>query len=90
MEATADLALAQLLSGDLESAVATLGTVFELPPEKRVDGLLSRLKGVRAQLTVPALHRQREATTLGHQLEEFGRDSARSTLPGVPRYEIGS
>ncbi|MEU5299781.1 DNA-binding protein [Streptomyces noursei] len=88
MEATADLALAQLLNGDLESALTTLGPVFELPPEQRVDGLLSRLKGVRTQLTVPALQRHREASELGHHIEEFSRDSARSTLPGVPRLEI--
>ncbi|MER6914311.1 hypothetical protein ABT354_21790 [Streptomyces sp. NPDC000594] len=90
MEATADLALARLLDDDLESAATTLGPVFELPPEKRVDGLLSRLQGVRRQLTVPALHRHREATALGRRLEDFGRDSARSTLPGSPRYEIGT
>lgn len=87
---SADLAPGQLLNGDLESAVTTLGPVFELPPEKRVDGLLSRLQGVRTQLTVPALHRHREATELGRQLEGFGRDSARSTLPGTPRYEIST
>ncbi|MEU5432306.1 hypothetical protein AB0G73_02885 [Streptomyces sp. NPDC020719] len=90
MEATADLALAQLLNADLASAIATLGPVFELPPEQRVDGLLLRLNGVRSQLTVPALHRQREAVELGHHIEGFRRDSARSTLPGAPRYQLGS
>ncbi|MFC0843317.1 MULTISPECIES: hypothetical protein [Streptomyces] len=89
MEATADLALAQLLNADLASAIGTLGPVFELAPEQRVDGLLSRLKGVRSQLTVPALRRHREAVELGHYIEGFGRDSARSTLPGAPRYQIG-
>ncbi|MEV8393018.1 MULTISPECIES: DNA-binding protein [unclassified Streptomyces] len=90
MEATADLALAQLLNADLASAIATLGPVFELPPEQRVDGLLLRLNGVRSQLTVPALHRHREAVELGHHIEGFRRDSARSTLPGAPRYQLGS
>ncbi|MEU3373293.1 hypothetical protein ABZ734_22865 [Streptomyces sp. NPDC006660] len=88
MEATADLALAQLLNGDLESAVTTLGPVFQLLPEQRVDGLLARLRGVRTQLTVPALQRRREASELGHYIESFSRDSARSTLPGVPGLEI--
>ncbi|MEV0440504.1 DNA-binding protein [Streptomyces spectabilis] len=90
MEATADLALAHLLNADLESAITTLGPVFALPPEQRVDGLLSRLLGVRNQLTVPALHRHNEAVELGHHIEGFRRDSARSTLPGAPRYQIGS
>ncbi|MFJ8313041.1 MULTISPECIES: hypothetical protein [unclassified Streptomyces] len=84
-----DLALAQLLSGDLDSAVVTLAPVFELPPEQRVDGLLSRLTGVRSQLTAPAFQRNREAGELGRSIEGFSRDSASSTLPGAPRYEIG-
>ncbi|AYG79954.1 hypothetical protein DWB77_02073 [Streptomyces hundungensis] len=90
MEATVDLALAQLLNTDLASAVATLQPVFDLPPEQRVDGLLARLQGVRSQLTVPALHRHNEAVELGHHIEGFRRDSARSTLPGAPRYQLGS
>ncbi|MFD7017167.1 DNA-binding protein [Streptomyces sp. NPDC059928] len=90
MEATADLALAQLLNGDFEAAVTTLGPVFELPPEQRVDGLLSRLKGVRTQLTVPALQRRHEASELGHYIEGFSRDSAKSAMPGVPRSAIGN
>jgi hypothetical protein len=89
MEASADLALAQLLSGDLESAVTALAPVFDLAPEKRVDGLLSRLKGVRAQLAAPELRGNREAADLAHHLEGFGRDSARSTIPGAPSYVIG-
>ncbi|GHA93276.1 DNA-binding protein [Streptomyces termitum] len=89
MEASADLALAQLLSRDFESAVTALGPVFDLPPEKRVDGLLSRLRGVRSQLAAPELRGRREAAELARHIEGFGRDSARSMLPGAPSTAIG-
>lgn len=75
-KAAADLAAAQLLRGDLDAAATTLETVWAIPAEQRVAGLLERTGGLRRALTAPAFRETRVAVTLGEQIEEFGRLSA--------------
>ncbi|MFD5673030.1 DNA-binding protein [Streptomyces sp. NPDC127040] len=75
-KAAADLAAAQVLRGDLDAAAATLETVWLIPAEQRVAGLLERTGGLRRALTAPAFRGTRVAVSLGEQIEEFGRLSA--------------
>jgi hypothetical protein len=72
-KAAADLATAQLLRQDLDGAAATLETVWAVPREKRVAGLLERTGNLRTVLSAAAFRGSQLATDLGEQIEEFGR-----------------
>ncbi|ATZ23092.1 hypothetical protein SLAV_05935 [Streptomyces lavendulae subsp. lavendulae] len=75
-KASADLAAAQVLRGDLDAAAVTLETVWAIPAEQRVAGLLERTGTLRRALTGPVFQGAAKAITLGEQIEEFGRLSA--------------
>lgn len=75
-KAAADLAAAQLLRGDLDAAAVTLETVWAIPEDQRVAGLLERTGTLRRALTAPAFRGAGAAVTLGERIEEFGRRSA--------------
>ena len=75
-KAAADLAAAQLLRGDLDAATVTLETVWAIPEDQRVAGLLERTGTLRRALTAPAFRGAGTAITLGERIEEFGRRSA--------------
>ncbi|NUK13994.1 DNA-binding protein [Streptomyces lunaelactis] len=75
-KAAADLATAQLLRQDLDGAAATLETVWAVPREKRVAGLLERTGNLRATLTATAFRGSQLAAELGERIEDFGRLSA--------------
>lgn len=66
--AAVDLAASRLLSDDVSGATDALSPVFALPADKRVDGLMKRLRQVRTSLAaIPS----RETTTLVGKIEEF-------------------
>jgi hypothetical protein len=79
-KAAADLAAAQLLRGDLDAAAVTLETVWAVPEDQRVAGLLERTGAVRRALTAPPFRSATTAVSLGERIEEFGRRSAPSQL----------
>jgi hypothetical protein len=72
-KAAADLATAQLLRQDLDGAAVTLETVWAVPREKRVAGLLERTSNLRTVLSAAAFRGSQLAADLGEQIEEFGR-----------------
>ncbi|MGW0778309.1 DNA-binding protein [Streptomyces sp. NPDC002835] len=72
-KAAADLAMARLLSEDIDGAADALQTVFSVPGDRRVTGLVSRAVAVRRFLTRPSLNSAQRAVELGEQLEAFTR-----------------
>ncbi|MFD7445939.1 DNA-binding protein [Streptomyces sp. NPDC059909] len=81
-KAAADLAMARLLSDDLDGAADALATVLSVPVDHRVTGLVNRAAGLRRYLARPHLHGAAVATELGEQLEDFTR--------GAPQRQLGT
>ncbi|WP_328863263.1 DNA-binding protein [Streptomyces sp. NBC_00306] len=79
-KASADLAMARLLSGDIDGAADALQAVFSVPGDQRVTGLVSRAAAVRRFLTRPSLSSAQRAIELGEQLEDFTRLSPQRLL----------
>lgn len=75
-KASADLAAALLVRGDLEAAEAALAPVWEIPGDRRSSGLLDRVTGLRATLTAPSWRTARVAVDLGERIEDYGRLAA--------------
>ncbi|MFJ7495725.1 hypothetical protein ACIQZB_31905 [Streptomyces sp. NPDC097727] len=83
-KAAADLAMARLLSNDLEGAAEALETMLSINSTHRATGLVARAMDLRRALTQRHLQGTALAADLGERLEEFTR------LPGqrqlVPPY----
>jgi len=74
--ASVDLAASRLLSDDVSGATDALSPVFTLPADKRVDGLVKRLRQVRTSLAaVPS----RETTALVGKIEVFTAETVTRT-----------
>lgn len=82
--ASTDLATVHLRTGALDAASAALAPVLALPPTQRVTSVLTRLRIVRTELSVPLFHGSAQAQGLDEQIEEFGRDSVISGLHALP------
>ncbi|MFE3761953.1 DNA-binding protein [Streptomyces sp. NPDC059104] len=82
-KASADLAAALLLRGDLEAAEEALTPVWEIPGDRRSAGLLGRVTGLRAALTAPSWRTARVAVDLGERIEDYGRLAAGRGMPAI-------
>ncbi|MFJ5817206.1 DNA-binding protein [Streptomyces sp. NPDC093108] len=83
--ASADLAMARLLAGDVDRALAALAGMWAIAPDKRVTGLLARAD--RLQRLVLSHRRYRgsaEARELVERITLFVRTSAPSQLGAAP------
>ena len=83
-EAAADQALARLRLGDLDAAAESLQTVFTVPAEVRVDGLIQRIVPVRRALSQSPYRGSASARTMAAQLEDFALDSVSALVGGLP------
>jgi hypothetical protein len=76
--ASVDLASAYLLVGDASGAGSALTSIFSLPADKRVEGLIKRIAKVRVAL---AAVEGRDAGELAERIEQFSHDSIIRALP---------
>lgn len=83
-EAHIELAHAHLIKGSLDAARQTLADVFDMAPEARVEGIISRLIGVRGVLTRPPFRTSRPALDLASHIEVFAAESAGHLVPALP------
>ena len=81
-EAAADQALARLRLGDLDAAAESLQTVFSVPTDVRVDGLIQRILPVRLALSRPPYRGSAPARAMAAQLEDFALDSVPALVGG--------
>ncbi|MFJ6752226.1 DNA-binding protein [Streptomyces sp. NPDC091266] len=82
--ASADLAMARLLRGDLDGASEAMTPVWAVPRGQRSHGLLARTARVRRALTGAPFRTAQVAVELGEQIEEFARLSDSHQLgPGA-------
>lgn len=82
-KASADLAAALLVRGDLEAAEEALAPVWEVPGDRRSAGLLDRVTALRSALTGPSWRTARLAVDLGERIEDYGRLAAGREVPAV-------
>lgn len=82
--ASSDLAALRLRSGALDAASSALTPVLTLAPAQRVNSVLTRLRLVRTELTVPIYRNSPQARDLDEQIEEFTRDSVTTGLHSLP------
>ncbi|MFB7601072.1 DNA-binding protein [Streptomyces sp. NPDC056160] len=73
--ASADLALARLLSDDVDGAAAALAPVWTVPAEHRQTGIVVRTARIGRYLTRPEYHGAQLPATLREQIEDFNRVS---------------
>ncbi|MEW2165069.1 DNA-binding protein [Streptomyces sp. NPDC007084] len=78
--AAANLAMARLLNGDLDGAADVLETVWTIPPDQRVTGLLARAADVRRALAHEHFQGSPLARELGERVEDFIRLSTQRQL----------
>ncbi|MGW5447449.1 DNA-binding protein [Streptomyces asiaticus] len=74
--AAADLALARLISGDVDGAAEALEPIWAIPGDHRITGILVRAAQVRRYLSQPVFHGARLPTQLRERIEDFTRASA--------------
>lgn len=79
-----DLAAIRLRSGALDAAEAALGMVLSLPATQRINTFTTRLALVRAELAAPVFRGSAQARDLDERIEEFGRETIATGLPGLP------
>ncbi|MFG1879311.1 XRE family transcriptional regulator [Sphaerisporangium sp. NPDC049003] len=73
-----DLAAARLLAGDIDGVTEALTPVFPLSPDRRVEGILKRVKAIRNSLaTISA----QDTTALMDMIEGFTIETAAYGLP---------
>ncbi len=78
--ASADLATARLLRGDLDGAAEALEAVWTVRRDQRATGLLARTARVRRALTVGRFRATPLTVELGERIEHFTRLSAAHQL----------
>jgi hypothetical protein len=80
MLAHADLATARLRTGALDAAITALEPVLVLSPANRTELLVRELTVVRTELAAPIFRGSPQASDLGDQIEEFGRQTVSAGL----------
>lgn len=89
-EARTDRAATLLIAGELEGAREMIIPIAQLPPDRRIAGLVERVHQVRNLLTTEPLRTAAAARALGEDLEEYIRASAPKQLgPGANRLTLG-
>jgi hypothetical protein len=78
----AHLALARVRQADVDGAREALRPVLELPPRRRVHGVLSSLARVHEALGDPGYHGSPAARDTAAEIETFSQLPARTGLPG--------
>ncbi|MEU1353918.1 hypothetical protein ABZ410_08430 [Streptomyces cinnamoneus] len=81
-KASADLARARLLRGELAGATEALNPVFQVGSEWRCTGITERLLAARKHLTQPAFRGAAEARELGERIEDFTATAVSRGLGG--------
>ncbi|WP_431954171.1 DNA-binding protein [Actinacidiphila sp. bgisy167] len=79
--AAADLALARLMSGDVDGAAEALEPVWSIPEDHRMTGIVVRMARVRRHLAQPAYHGAPLPRQLRERIEDYTRLS--------PPYRLG-
>ncbi|MET7282362.1 hypothetical protein ABZS29_29305 [Kribbella sp. NPDC005582] len=74
--ARSELALARVMLGEIAGAAEALRPVLELPPERRIAGILDSVARVQRALTAPHLRLSGEAVDLRNEIESFRQISA--------------
>jgi tetratricopeptide (TPR) repeat protein len=74
--ARSDLALARLRAGALDGTRDALAPVFDLPPDKRIGGIITSVNRVHNALRDPAISTSALARDLRDEIEAFGRTPA--------------
>ncbi len=78
--ARSQLALARLMSGELEGAEEALEPIFRLPPSQRINSLTGYLDAGRDLLRQPTFHGSPKATELSERLALFCINGVTRTL----------
>lgn len=76
-----DLALGRLAAGELEGAVEALGPVFDLPSERRINGIRTSMMHVHETLRGTAFRQAPGAADVREQIEDFCQTPAVAALP---------
>lgn len=79
-----DLTTAYLRVGQLDAAVATIGPVMTLNPNRRTRALLRRFERVRAELAAPRYRGQAQAAELDERIESFSAETIVGDLAELP------
>ncbi|MFC5720863.1 hypothetical protein ACFP1Z_11865 [Streptomyces gamaensis] len=87
-KASADLARARLLRGELAGAAEALNPVFDVGSEWRGTGITERLLTTRKHLTQPAFRDASEARELGERIEDFTANAVSRGLGGSAHLAI--
>lgn len=69
----ADLAIARINQGDLKGAAAALEPIWELPIDRRINGVVQSARNVAAALRNSRLGREMGAEPIREQIESFSR-----------------
>jgi hypothetical protein len=77
----ADLALARARQTDVDGAREALRPVLDLPPRRRVHGVLTNLQRVHEALGAPGYHGSPAARDTAAEIEAFSQLPARAGLP---------
>ncbi|MGW2027882.1 DNA-binding protein [Streptomyces decoyicus] len=82
--AAADLAMARLLRGDLDGAIAAMMPVWDIPRGQRSPGILARTTRVRRALAAAPYRAAPQAIEVAERIEDFTRVSDTHLLgPGA-------
>ncbi|MEU6328099.1 DNA-binding protein [Streptomyces sp. NPDC047049] len=82
--AATDLAMARLLRGDLDGAIAALNPMWDVPRGQRSPGILARTARVRRALTATPYRTAPQAIEVAERIEDFTRISDTHQLgPGA-------
>lgn len=76
-----DLALGRLANGELEGAVDAIGPVFDLPAERRINGIRTSMMHVHEALRGSAFRQVSGAADIREQIENFCQTPAVAALP---------
>ncbi|MFF3356759.1 DNA-binding protein [Streptomyces sp. NPDC002917] len=82
--ASADLAMARLMSGDVDGAADSLTTLWAIPPDERVLGLLARACRIQRYLSEPRFRGSVLLPDLCDRIETYTRMSVPFQLGSLP------
>ncbi|RCV56125.1 hypothetical protein DEF23_13155 [Marinitenerispora sediminis] len=80
--ARSDLALVRAAKGELDGVAEALRPVLDLPPDKRVAGVIASAMRVHGALREPRYHGSRQATRVQQEIEAYGRTPAAALSSG--------
>jgi tetratricopeptide (TPR) repeat protein/transcriptional regulator with XRE-family HTH domain len=78
-----DLTLAHLQQGDFDGAREALSPVLELPPSRRLAGVVRRTERLQRLLTSHTFRTTTAAGSLSERIEEFSAGASLRQLPGA-------